>query len=306
MIYNANMAQKEPLTLFGFHKQFKTQEDCEDYLFNIRWPKGYVCPRCEESQYSLIKSRNLYRCMKCRYQVSLTAGTIMHRSRTPLTVWFWAIFLLACDKRGHSALSISKELGVSYWVAWTLLQKIRHAMGQQDKKYKLRGIVEFDEAYFGSEQRDGKAGRGTGKSKVLVAVSTNEDKEYAGFAKMRVVSRFDTDTVNMFVKKNLEPECTVQTDGLNIYNALMDIVSSHERYPIIDGAEPLPWVHTIISNAKAFISGTYHGLGPKHLQSYLDEYCYRFNRRFWEDQLFNRMLAACMDCETITFDELTQ
>jgi transposase-like protein len=305
-MYNANMAQKEPLTLFGFHERFKTEEDCGNYLFNIRWPKGYVCPRCEGSQYGLIKSRNLYRCTKCRYQVSLTAGTVMHRSRTPLIVWFWAIFLLACDKRGHSALSISKELGVSYWVAWTLLQKIRHAMGQHDKKYKLREIVELDEAYFGSEQRDGKTGRGTGKSKVLVAVSTDENKKHAGFVKMRVVSRFDTDTVNMFVKENLEPECTVQTDGLNIYNALMDIVSSHERYPIIGGAEPLPWVHTIISNAKALISGTYHGLGPKHLQSYLDEYCYRLNRRFWEDQLFNRMLAACIDCETITFGELTQ
>lgn len=300
------MVQKDPLTLFGFHERFKTEEDCGNYLFNIRWPKGYVCPRCEGSQYGLIKSRNLYRCTKCRYQVSLTAATVMHRSRTPLIVWFWAVFLLACDKRGHSALSISKELGVSYWVAWTLLQKIRHAMGQQDKKYKLRGIVELDDAYFGSEQRNGKTGRGTGKSKVLVAVSTDENKKHAGFVKMKVVSRFDTDTVSMFAKENLEPECTVQTDGLNIYNALMDIVSSHERYPIIDGAKPLPWVHTIISNAKAFISGTYHGLGPKHLQSYLDEYCYRFNRRFWEDQLFNRMLAACIDCETITFGELTQ
>ncbi len=300
------MAQKEPLTLSNFNKQFKTEKECERYLFNIRWPKGYVCARCDERQYSVIKSRNLYRCKKCRYQVSLTVDTVMHRTMTPLIVWFWAIFLLACDKRGHSALSISKELGVSYWVAWTLLQKIRHAMGQQDKKYKLRGIVELDEAYFGREQRDGKRGRGTEKSKVLVAVSTDESKKHAGFVKMSVVSHLDTDTVNMFVKDNLEPECTVQTDGLNIYNALTESISLHERFLIINGAEPLPWVHTIISNAKAFISGTYHGLGPKHLQSYLDEYCYRFNRRFWENQLFNRLLTACIDCETIIYGELTQ
>src|SRR3972149_7209581 len=108
------MAQKEPLTLSDFHKQFKTEKECEKYLFNIRWPKGYVCPRCDGRQYSVIKSRNLYRCKKCRYQVSLTVGTVMHRTRTPLIVWFWAIYLLACDKRGHSALSISKELSVSY------------------------------------------------------------------------------------------------------------------------------------------------------------------------------------------------
>ena len=300
------MTQQGSFTLPDFQKRFKTEEDCEQYLFNIRWPEGYVCPRCGGLRFSIVKSRSLYRCTECRYETSLTARSVMHRTRTPLVVWFWAIYLLACDKRGHSALSVSKELGISYWVAWTLLHKIRHAMGQQDRKYKLRGIVELDEGYFGSKIVEGKRGRGSGRAKVIVAVSTTADKEHPGFVKMKTVEHFDTNTVSMFVKENLEPECTVQTDGLNIYNALESSVRLHERYPIIGGAIPLPWVHTIISNAKAFIIGTYHGLGPDHLQTYLNEYCYRFNRRFWEDQLFNRMLAACSDCETITYGELTQ
>jgi len=109
-----------------------------------------------------------------------------------------------------------------------------------------------------------------------------------------------------FVKSHFEENCLVQTDGLNIYNPLKDNVTEHEIFPIVFGEEPLPWVHTIISNAKAFVLGTYHRIAPKHLQAYLDEFCYRFNHRFLEDQLFNKMLAACMNCETITFGELTQ
>lgn len=300
------MAQKNALTLSNFHKRFRDDEDCKEYLFKIRWPDGYNCPRCQGEKYFMIKSRELFKCKTCNYQTSLTSGTVLHRTRTPLMVWFWAIFLISCDKRGHSALSLSKELDVSYWVAWTLLQKIRYAMGKQDEQYKLRGIVELDEAYFGYKNKDDKRGRGTGKAKVLVAVSTDEEKKHPRFAKMRAVNRLSAEVANDFVKTHFEANCLVQTDGLSIYNALKDNVNEHEIFPIVSGEEPLPWVHTIISNAKAFVLGTYHGIGPKHLQAYLDEFCYRFNRRFWEDQLFNRMLAACMSCETITFGELTQ
>ena len=300
------MAQQSPLTLFDFHKQFRDEEDCKKYLFKIRWPNGYCCPRCQGDQYFMIKGRELFKCKRCYYQTSLTAGTVLHRTRTPLLVWFWAIFLISCDKRGHSALSLSKELGVSYWVSWTLLQKIRSAMGKQDGQYKLRGVVEVDEAYLGYKKQNSKRGRGTEKAKVLVAVSTDEKKKHPQFAKMKAVNRLTTEVVIDFVKSHFEENCLVQTDGLNIYNGLKDNVSKHEIFPIVSGEAPLPWVHTIISNAKAFILGTYHGIGPKHLQVYLDEFCYRFNRRFWENQLFNRMLAACMNCETITFGELTQ
>lgn len=230
----------------------------------------------------------------------------MHKARTPLMVWFWAIFLIACDKRGHSALSISRELKVSYWIAWTLLQKIRRAIGKQDSQYKLKDIVELDDAYFGGKNEGKKRGRGTTKPKVLVAVSTDKEKKHAGFVKMEVVKKLDADTVNKFVRENIEPGSKIQTDDLDIYNSLADLGVKHEEYPIVSGEKPLPWVHTIISNAKAFLLGTYHRFGRKHLQSYLDEFCYRFNRRFWEDQLFDRLLAACINCETITYGQLTQ
>lgn len=300
------MVQREAMTLFEFHQRFPTEKECAQHLFNLRWPDGFTCPRCSGQKYWFHSSRLLYECKNCRYQVSLTAGSAMHKTKTPLMVWFWTIFLVACDKRGHSALSISKELKVSYWVAWTLLQKIRRAMRGQDSQYKLKGIVEFDDAYFGGKDGGEKRGRGTSKSKVLVAISTDEEKKYAGFVKMQVVKNLDADTVNKFVTENIEPGSKVQTDDLNIYDSLSDHGIVHEQYPIVSGEKPLPWAHTIIANAKRFILGTYHGLDSKHLQAYLDEFCYRFNRRFWEDQLFDRLLAACINSESISYSEITQ
>lgn len=301
-----NMVQREVMSLFEFHQRFPTEKECAEHLFKLRWPDGFICPRCKCQKYDFHSNRLLYRCKNCKHEVSLTAGSVMHKTRSSLMVWFWTIFLIACDKRGHSALSISKELKISYWVAWTLLQKIRRAMAEQDSQYRLQGIVELDDAYFGGTDEGSKRGRGTTKSKVLVAVSTDAAKEKAGFVKMKVVKKLDTDTVNEFVAENVEPNSKIQTDNLDIYDSLANLGMDHEKYPIASGEKPLPWVHIIISNAKAFCLGTYHRFGRKHLQAYLDEFCYRFNRRFWEDQLFERLLTACINCEATTYRELTQ
>ena len=300
------MVQRERIPLLEFYQRFPSQKECIGHLSNLRWPNGFICPRCNSQKYGFHSGRFLYQCKDCRYQASLTAGSVMHKTRTPLIVWFWTIFMVACDKRGHSALSISKELKISYWVAWTLLQKIRRAMAEQDSRYKLKGIVELDDAYWGDDDKGGKRGRGTTKSKVLVAVSTDVEKKHAGFVKMKVVKKLNKETVCKFVREYIEPGSKIQTDDLNIYNSLTDLGVEHEEYPLVAGEKPLPWVHTIISNAKAFSIGTYHRFGQKHLQAYLDEFCYRFNRRFWEDQLFDRLLSACTNCENTTYAELTQ
>jgi len=300
------MVQRERISLLEFNQRFPSQKECIEHLFHLRWPNGFICKRCNSQKYGFHSGRFLYQCKDCRYQASLTAGSVMHKTRTPLMVWFWTIFMVACDKRGHSALSISKELKISYWIAWTLLQKIHRAMAEQDRRYKLKGIVELDDAYWGDKDKGKKRGRGTTKSKVLVAVSTDAKKEHAGFVKMEVVKKLNQDTVSKFVRENIEPGSKIQTDDLNIYNALANLGVKHEQYPLVSGEKPLPWVHSIISNAKTFCLGTYHRFGRKHLQAYLDEFCYRFNRRFWEDQLFDRLLAACTNCESTTYAELTQ
>ena len=301
------MAQQVGMSMAEFQKRFPDEEACRDYLFMLRWSNGFVCPRCQGRTYWSLPKRLLYECKGCRYQVSATAGSVLHRTRTSLLTWFWALFLISSDKRGHSALSLSKEMGISYWVSWTMLQKIRTAMGQQDDKYKLQGLVEMDEAYFGGERKGGKRGRGTTKSKVLVGVSTPDEKRSAGFVKMKLVRTFDEVTVRMFITNHIESGCTIQTDGLNIYSGLENLAKEHQSFVVSKGAESLRWINTIIGNAKTFLLGTYHGRpDPKHLQEYLNEYCYRVNRRFWESQLFPRIVAACANCEPTTYSELTQ
>ena len=295
------MVHCEPMQLIEFQRRFVTEEACREHLFNVRWPNGFECPRCSHKHYSYVSTRNLYQCKACGYQAALTAGTIMHRTRTPLHVWFWAIYLVSRDKRGKSALSLSKELNISYWKAWTMLHKIRRAMTQRDAHYQLGNIVEIDDAYFGAP--GGKRGRGTSKSKVIVAVSTTEEGK-PQFAKMKVVENIDKKTLNHVAAETIKSGATVRSDGLNSYG---DLAHRDFRHEVIETSKGLlPWVHVLISNAKAAIQGTFHGLHKKHMQQYLDEFCYRFNRRFWEPQLFGRLLNACVCSETITYAELTQ
>jgi len=151
--------------LLEFQKKYQSEQDCEKRLFEIRWPQGFVCPSCGHHEYYFVSKRKLYQCRNCRHQASLTAGTVMHSTRTPLLIWFWAIYMLSTDKRGLSALSFSKKLGISYWRAWTMLQKIRSAMRDRDSKYKLAGIVEMDDAFFGGPKEGGdKRSRGSFKT----------------------------------------------------------------------------------------------------------------------------------------------
>jgi len=151
--------QKQSLSLYEFKNMFPDEKSCRKHLFQIRWPNGFECPKCGHTAYYEIESRNIVQCASCRHQTSVTAGTIFHKTRTPLYVWFGVIFLVAKDKRGISALSISKEFPVSYPTAWTMLHKIRKAMSDRDANYQLSGIIEVDEGYFGASTKGKKRTR---------------------------------------------------------------------------------------------------------------------------------------------------
>jgi len=297
----------EDVTLVQFQRKFRTEKDCKKRLFQMRWPHGFICPRCGHDQYYDLPKRGLYQCKACKYQCSVTAGTVMHRTRTPLLKWFWAIFLFSNDKRGISALQLSKKLDMSYWVAWTMLHKIRKAMRDRDARYKLAGLIEVDDSYVGgSSTGGGKRGRGTRKIPVLIAAST--DGEAIGFAKMQVVDSLHWEPVKSFLQEGIRPKQTIKSDGWQSYNVAEKLGHAHQVEFILGrkAHDVLKWVHILASNAKAFILGTYHGLAGKHMQSYLDEYCFRFNRRRWNRQLFDRLLMACVSSTGLTYAELTQ
>jgi transposase-like protein len=293
------------MSLLDFQTRFPTERECYEYLARMRFADGFVCPHCGSAKAGSIQTRKLWQCKKCRAQISLTAGTMFHGSRTPLRYWFWAIFLVAKDKRGHSALQLSKDLNIRHERAWLMLHKIRSAMAQRDAKYQLYGTIEMDEAYFGAPDRESR-GRGTRRVKAIVAVGVTEDDK-PGFAKIKIAKRLDRRSVKAFAKSCIASGSTVKTDGLTVYRVLPKLSLKHEEI-VASGKskdELLHWVHVVISNAKAFITGTFHGLGEKHMQRYLDEFCYRFNRRYREGELFDRLLAACVNAPPIIYDELT-
>lgn len=282
------MAQREEITFKEFRERFATEEECRIYLYENRFPEGFVCPRCGGKEYSYIKTRKVYQCSKCHKQVSLTANTVMHRTHLPLTIWFWAIYLCVTDKRGISAVCLQKSLCTCYESAWYLLKRIRKAMGQRDQKYLLSGLVEMDEAYTGGQISGEKRGRGTSRPPIGVAHSKSSCGR-PGFLRIEAIDNLTHEALQKFADKNIAQDSTIECDGWRSYQCLEGYIIQAKNYSPDD--HDLKWVHTAISNLKAFLLGTYHGRATD-LQSYFYEFCYRYNRRWWPLQLFPRAISA--------------
>ena len=294
------------LPITKFQEIFKTEAACREHLFRKKWPKGFICPRCGHTEYYPLERNNLYQCVKCKKQTSLTAGTLLHHTHLSLTKWFWAIYLISRDKRGCSALTLKNMIQVSYPTAWLLFQKIRSAMAAKERDYILSGVVVIDDAYYGGVIKNKKRGRGGKQAKVFVSISLNK----AGaplFAKMKVVENLKSETIAQAVSEMVAKGSVLRSDSYQPLAKLKDYV--HEIVvPSKDKEQAktvLKWAHVIISNSKSYILGTYHGLPKKHLDRYLDEFCYRLNRRFCEHLIFGKLLNACVSAPIITYAELT-
>ena len=279
--------------VLDWQKRYGTEEACAQALAQQRWPEGFRCPRCGHDHGYAITTRRSYECSKCHYQASLTAGTLFHSTNLSLIKWFWAIYLAVSDKGGISAMRLSKQIGVSWITASRMLRKIRIAMGHRDSLYRLHDLIEIDDAFVGGK-RSGKRGRGAeGKSVVLVAIENRDQR--AGFIAMQQVGAVTKESVGKFVQYHLPPDQEVRSDALA---ALLEIGKTQHHAarvtPPDKAGEWLPWVHIAIGNLKAFLLGTYHGVSSKYLQEYLNEFCYRFNRRHWEAELPLRLLDACL------------
>jgi len=301
------MGQQPRLSKIEFQKRFSTEQACQKQLFNMKWPNGYRCEKCGSTRQTGISTRKLplYQCSKCGYQASIIVNTVMEKTRTDLTKWFLAIYNSATDKRGYSATQLAKDIEVSYPTAWLMLHKIREAMGHRDAEYKLAGIIQLDDSYFGGPKKGGKRGRGTQKAKVVVGLSTN-DAGNPEYIKMEVVSNIKGVTLLDFATRQIVEGSAIESDAYRSYQILG---SNYDHRPqafnTIKDPQHLKWLHIVISNAKAMILGTFHGLESIHLQRYLNEFCYRFNRRKFQGQGFFRLLSACTFCKSITYAELT-
>lgn len=296
---------KYPGTLMEFQKMFQTEEDCAQYLYKCRWPKQFVCPKCnkESDKPYLISKYKRFECPKCNHQVSITAGTIMHNTKTALKIWFWAAYLVSTLTPGISALQLKKQLGIKrYETAYQMLQKLRSAMVRPDRD-RIQGIVEVDETYIGSTQ-EGKRGRGAlGKTIVAGAIEVlrvDELKQRVGRLRLSIIPNVSGDTLEQFIKENVVKKSVVISDDWNGYNGIKDLNYKHK----IVSKNDLDHIHITFGNLKTWIQGTYHGLTPKHLQAYLNEFVFRHNRRKNHMAAFQRLLGLATIKEGPSYDAI--
>jgi transposase-like protein len=316
---------------FAFMDRYWDEAACIAALAGLRWPEGFVCAGCAgRTAYRLATRPRVFECAGCGRQHSVTAGTIFHRTRTPLRKWFAAAWLMAQDKRGVSALFLARELALRYDTAWLMAHKLRHGLSERPE-YALDGLLEIDESYGacprpalagGGGGRGKPASRGRGladpnKSLMAIAVETvpasprqgegiKKSRCVAGSARIAVLPAATAAHLGNFVRSNAKPGARIITDGLKSYDGLAD---SFRHYSIVqDGGKNadavLPIVHVLFSNLKTWLNGTFHGVSKKHLPRYAREWNYRFNRRRRIADLTDFLLRRAATRSTITYRQL--
>jgi transposase-like protein len=297
-----------PRDLLELEARFSTELACREYLAQLRWPEGFRCPRCAASKAWPVRGV-LLECSVCGAQISVTAGTIFQDTRTPLPVWFRAMWWMTTQKNGASALGLQRVLGLkSYETAWTWLHKLRRAMVRPGRDL-LSGRIEVDEGYIGGEE-EGLPGR-LNLEKTLVVVAAQEDGKGIGRIRMRQIPNASANCLMPFVRDSVVPESIVHTDGWLGYSPLESNGFRHE-VTYLKGhkktaSELLPRVHLVISHLKRWLLGTHQGaVSHKHLDYYLDEFTFRFNRRRSKSRgkLFYRLAQQAVAVDPVPLDRI--
>ena len=266
-----------------FREAYGTEEQCRAVVEELRWPKGFVCPLCGGTEGKWLSTRPKIQCRACRHQVSLTAGTIFHATKLPLTTWFLAMWLIATAKNGISSVELGRRLGIKQTHAWALKQKLMHVMAERDGAKRLDGRVEMDDAYLG--------GHRPRKMKLLPV---------KGFRKKEV---------ERLVGEHLTSASRLVTDGLSCWTAAAEAGLPHTAMVTGRGRRaaqwsPFKWVNTTLGNVKAAITGTYRQISPEHAGRYLASYAWRFNRRFQLDSLIPRLVHSAVRTAPMPYAKL--
>jgi transposase-like protein len=298
-----------PRTIEELELRFSTEEACRSYLWNLRWPDGFQCPRCEGTRVWPTGRSNLFECGTCHYQISITSGTVFEGSRKPLVQWFRAIWWMTNEKNGASALGLQRVLGLgSYQTAWAWLHKLRRAMVRPGREL-LKGRVEVDETYLGGP-RSGKRGRGA-EDKALIAIAAEENGTGIGRIRMARIPDVSGQSLEGFIRANVMPGTIVHSDAWRGYNGLSELGYVHEVTNVSCSDVPahvtMPRVHRVASLLKRWILGTHQGgISHDHLEYYLDEFTFRFNRRTSRNRgkLFYRLLQQAVDTDAIPYSSL--
>jgi ISXO2-like transposase domain/Transposase zinc-ribbon domain len=289
-----------------FQERFATEAACLDYLAASRWPEGFACPGCGGRRAWVLERRHLWECAECHQQTSVTAGTVMHGTRTPLRGWFWAAYLVATHHPGISAKQLQRQLGLSrYETAWLILQKLRRAMVAPERE-PLKGEVEVDEFFLGGLEEGQKGGRQRGK-KALCGIAIEVRGQGSGRLRLAVLPDASGGSLGGFVQATIAKGAIVHTDGWSGYLGLSKLGYDHRRRSQLTepGEQLLPRAHRAVSNLKAWLHGTHRGVGDPHLQVYLDEYVFRHNRRRTPMAAFQTLLGLGSFHPPTTYAEMT-
>jgi hypothetical protein len=297
-----------PRSLIEFQHRFPDEAACAAFLFEARWPEGFRCPACHtEKAWPHGGKAFTFECAACGKQTSVTAGTILHGSKLPLTVWFWAAYLMATHSNGISALQLQKQLGLgSYKSAWLLCAKLRRAMVAPSRA-PLFGLAEVDETELPLRTKDGPLTGGGGRSgcgKMFVAGAVEVEAGGPGRVRLSTIADFSAASLHGFVAASMAPGATIKTDGWSAYKGAPNVTHDPHVVGKMAAHVVLPWIHRVFSNLKTWALGVYHGLRKKHLQSYLDEFAFRFNRRKSRHAAFRSLLDIGLGAKPLTYKML--
>lgn len=304
------MDEDYPKNMLELEQRFGTEDACREYLTRLRWPEGFICPACK-AKAGWLDRRHRWACQGCRRQTTITAGTIFAGTHLPLRIWFRAAWQVTGQKSGASALGMQRVLGLgSYETAWSWLHKLRRAMVRPGRD-RLSGTVEVDETFIGGV---GSATGRDGAGKALVVIAAEEDGRGIGRIRLGRVPDAASPSLQGFIQNTVAPGSTIHTDGWAPYQGLEKLGYAH-TVTRLKGKDPaaavelLPRVHRVASLLKRWLLGTHQGaVGPQHLDYYLDEFTFRFNRRrsASRGKLFFRLLEQAVQVEPVTYDQIIQ
>lgn len=315
------------MNLDEFSKKYPDENSCIEAVREKRLSMGLKCKKCGHTEHYFRKGDLKFECKKCHGRQGLRAGTVMENTNLPIRYWLLAIHLMTVTKKGFSALEMQRLIGHKrYEPIWYMMHKIRRVMGKRDDKYQLTGYIEVDEGFFervddkgviaenkqknaADDEKKNKRGRGSERqTKVLVMVESRpvegeaekgKPARKAGYLKMKVMEDLKADSINRAIGKDVDAGTTAQTDGYRGYNKLKELLTGHQVIIEPDkkkSAKLFPWANRTISNAKKVLLGIHHnGINDSFVQNYLDEFCYKFNRRYFGDKLFDRLMIAALD-----------
>lgn len=295
-------------------RKYNTENKCMLFFKAAKEQQGIVCKKCGGARHYWNKTAKAHDCCNCRYRTTLRSGTVMEASKLPFQYWLYTIFYMTMSKKSISALEMQRQLGHKFYEPiWFMMHKLRAAMGLRDLKYNLDGVVEIDDAFFKThiESKDEKdqlkRGRGSqSQSTVLVMAKVDpkvgrpkKHKKQSAFrfVKMVVIPNSSANTMNETVSANMSENVKIKSDGWRGFNKIKEVVSAHIKKVVTpkEASKVLPWVHTMISNAKRTLLGINHNIKEEYLQNYLNEFCYKTNRRYFGDKLFERLIIAAVE-----------